>query len=420
MTTTTTMTLTSTPAATDTLLTGPATLAWEGPADPISETERESYDEHLLHVGPRPAASAALLAEVERAGLLGHGGAFVPVGLKWRSALQRRGSLTVVANAAESEPVAGKDGTLLRQRPHLVLDGLRITAQALGADRAVLWLHGDDHTGRAAAVEAFDERGWSDRGVPVEIVSGPAHYLSGEAQAITRTMSGGPTLPFPRRAVTDPWAPQTLVQNVETLARLALLARGLPNPATRLLTVLGDERTVVEVPTWTTMEQVLIDLGWTSAPDAVLLGGYGGMWAPWEEIWTLPVDESALRAEKLTLGAGVMVPLAAGACGVALTADLISYLSSMSARQCGPCFFGLPALAERWAGLADGEGDRRTLDRLASDTTAVEGRGACRHPDGATRLSRSALRTFADHVGAHAAGMRCVRSTTAALPGVSR
>lgn len=417
---TTTTTVTTTPVVTDTLLAGPVTLEWEGPADPMTEMERESYDDHLLRVGPRPNVSAALLTDVEKAGLLGHGGAFVPVGLKWRAALQRKGALTVVANAAESEPVAGKDGTLLRQRPHLVLDGLRITAQALGADRAVLWLHGDDHTGRAAALEAFDERGWSDRGVPVEIVSGPTHYLSGEAQAITRTMEGGPTLPFPRRAVTDPYAPQTLVQNVETLARLALIARGLPNPATRLLTVLGEDRTVVEVPTSTTMEQVLIDLGWTSAPHAVLLGGYGGMWAPWEEVWKLPVDESALRKQKLTLGAGVMVPVTADACGVHVTADLIGWLSSMSARQCGPCLFGLPALAEYWADLSTGTCDRRTLDRLEADTTAVEGRGACRHPDGATRLSRSALRTFADHVGAHAAGMRCQRGTAMIMPGASR
>jgi NADH:ubiquinone oxidoreductase subunit F (NADH-binding) len=168
------------------------------------------------------------------------------------------------------------------------------------------------------------------------------------------------------------------------------------------------------------MEQVLLELGWSRAPEAVLLGGYGGMWAPWEDVWKLPVDESALRAKKLTLGAGVMVPLAAEACGVALTADLVSYLASMSAKQCGPCLFGLPALAEHWARLADGDSDRRTLDRLAADTKAVEGRGACRHPDGATRLSTSAIRTFADHVGAHAAGMRCARVTTPKLPGAAR
>jgi len=199
-----------------------------------------------------------------------------------------------------------------------------------------------------------------------------------------------------------------------------LLARGLPIPDTRLLSVLGSRRYVVEVEQSTTIEQVLIDLGWTTAPEAVLLGGYGGMWAAWDDVWKLPVDETGLRAQRLTLGAGVMVPLMADACGVALTADLVSYLASMSARQCGPCVFGLPAIAEHWARLADGANDRRTLDRLTADTKTVEGRGACRHPDGATRLSASALRTFSDHVGAHAAGMRCLRGTTVALPGAAR
>ena len=413
------MTLTATRVATDTLLTGPVMLSPSGPADSVTASERESYDDHILRFGPRPDVSAALLADVEHAGLLGHGGAFVPVAVKWRSALLRKGPLTVVANAAESEPLAGKDGTLIRQRPHLVLDGLMIAAQALGADRAIIWLHGDDYTARAVFEEAFQDRGWSGRDVPIEIIDGPVHYLAGEAQAITRATSGGPALPFPRRNVTDPRAPQTIVQNVETLARLAMLARGLPNTRTRLLTVLGAHRMVVEVAQSTTIEQVLIGLGWKVAPQAVLLGGYAGIWAKWDDIASLEVNEKKLRAAKLTLGAGVMVPLAEDACGVRVTADLVSYLASMSARQCGPCLFGLPALAEHWAGLADEDGDRRTMDRLRADISAIEGRGACRHPDGATRLSTSALQTFSAHLGAHVSGMRCRHRTHVTLPGTS-
>ena len=413
------MTLTATRVATDTLLTGPVMLSPSGPADSVTASERESYDDHVLRFGPRPDVSAALLADVEHAGLLGHGGAFVPVAVKWRSALLRKGPLTVVANAAESEPLAGKDGTLIRQRPHLVLDGLMIAAQALGADRAIIWLHGDDYTARAVFEEAFQDRGWSGRDVPIEIIDGPVHYLAGEAQAITRATSGGPALPFPRRNVTDPRAPQTIVQNVETLARLAMLARGLPNTRTRLLTVLGAHRMVIEVAQSTTIEQVLIGLGWKAAPQAVLLGGYAGIWAKWDDVASLEVNEKKMRAAKLTLGAGVMVPLAEDACGVRVTADLVSYLASMSARQCGPCLFGLPALAEHWAGLADEDGDRRTMDRLRADISAIEGRGACRHPDGATRLSTSALQTFSAHLGAHVSGMRCRHRTHVTLPGTS-
>ena len=414
------MTLTATRVATDTMLTGPVTLRPSGPADSITASVRESFDDHVLRFGRRPDVSAALLARIEHEGLLGHGGAFVPVGVKWRAALLRRGPLTVVANAAESEPLAGKDGTLIRQRPQLVLDGLLITAQALGADRAIIWLHGDDTTGRAVFEQAFRERGWSGREVPVEIIDGPVHYLAGEAQAITRATSGGPALPFPRRAVTDPWAPQTIVHNVETLARLALIARELPNPSTRLLTVLGSQRMVVEVGQSTTIEQVLIGLGWKVAPQAVLLGGYAGIWAKWDDIANLQVAEKTMRAAKLTLGAGVMVPLADDACGVRVTSDLISYLASMSARQCGPCLFGLPALAEHWAKLADEDGSYRVIERLRADIAAVEGRGACRHPDGATRLSTSALETFSAHLGSHVTGMRCRHRSHVALPGTSR
>ena len=414
------MTLTTTRVVTDTLLTGPVTLQPSGPADSITPSVRESYDDHVLRFGPRPDVSAALLARIEREGLLGHGGAFVPVGVKWRSALLRKGPLTVVANAAESEPLAGKDGTLIRQRPHLVLDGLMITAQALGADRAIIWLHGDDVTGRKAFEEAFRDRGWSGREVPVEIIDGPVHYLAGEAQAITRATSGGPALPFPRRAVTDPYAPQTIVHNVETLARLALIARELPNPSTRLLTVLGAQRMVVEVARSTTIEQVLIQLGWKVAPQAVLRGGYAGIWARWDDGAALEVDEKSMKAAKLTLGAGVMVPLADDACGVRVTSELVTYLASMSARQCGPCLFGMPALAEHWTKLADEDGDRRTIDRLRADIAAVEGRGGCRHPDGATRLSNSALETFSAHLGAHVSGMRCRHRSYVSLPGTSR
>ena len=414
------MTLTTTRVVTDTLLTGPVTLQPSGPADSITPSVRESYDDHVLRFGPRPDVSAALLARIEREGLLGHGGAFVPVGVKWRSAMLRKGPLTVVANAAESEPLAGKDGTLIRQRPHLVLDGLMITAQALGADRAIIWLHGDDVTGRKAFEEAFRDRGWSGREVPVEIIDGPVHYLAGEAQAITRATSGGPALPFPRRAVTDPYAPQTIVHNVETLARLALIARELPNPSTRLLTVLGAQRMVVEVARSTTIEQVLIQLGWKVAPQAVLLGGYAGIWARWDDVAALEVDEKSMKAAKLTLGAGVMVPLADDACGVRVTSELVTYLASMSARQCGPCLFGMPALAEHWTKLADEDGDRRTIDRLRADIAAVEGRGGCRHPDGATRLSNSALETFSAHLGAHVSGMRCRHRSYVSLPGTSR
>ncbi|MCV2393080.1 hypothetical protein OEB99_02050 [Actinotalea sp. M2MS4P-6] len=387
------------------LLLGPVQLAPGGPADPLEPAPAEDLRTHLDRLGPRPTGSPALMTALDEAHLTGQGGAHVPVTAKWRRALTGRGPLTVVANGAESEPVAAKDGTLLRQRPHLVLDGLMIAAEALGAERAVVWLHGDDHGARQALLAALRERPWVLGHPAVEILDGPVHYLAGEASAIARAVHGGPALPTVRRHP-QPGAPRTLVHNVETLARVALLARGQAPTGTRVLTVLGEGRAVVEVDARTTFADVLVDLGWTEAPQAVLLGGYGGMWARWARVAHLAVDESALAAEGLTLGAGVIAPLGAWACGVHQTAGLLGYLASMSARQCGPCVFGLPSLAEGMTALAAGRsGDG--VARLLADAAIVEGRGACHHPDGATRLVASAVSTFADDVAAHAAGRPC-------------
>jgi NADH:ubiquinone oxidoreductase subunit F (NADH-binding) len=338
----------------------------------------------------------------------------VPASAKWRRALRTTGPLTVVANGAESEPVSGKDGTLLRQRPHLVLDGLAVLAEALGADRAVLWLHGDDDGAHRAALRAVEERHHHGTdSLPVEVVSGPHHYLAGEGSAITQALAAGPALPTARRPVDDPHAPRTLVHNVETLARLALLARGLPDPTTVLLTVVTPTgRHVHEARRTDTVADVLARTGWTvdTPPQAVLLGGYGGQWATWQQVRDVTVHEPALSAAGLSLGAGVVVPLAAGACGIAQTAQLAEYLASMSARQCGPCLFGLPSLARTLGALADGTPPAGALARLRALLTAVEGRGACHHPDGVTRLVASAVQVFGADLAAHAAGAPCLGS----------
>ena len=392
-----------------------------GEADPWEPAAVEHLEHLVGRVGPRPYGSLDLITVIERAGLTGHGGAHVPAAAKWRKTLQGGGPLTVVANGAESEPLSAKDATLMRQRPHLVLDGLAIAAEALGADRAVVWLHGDDHGTAATLQGAIAERRAARLHEPaLELVMGPSHYLSGESSAITRALQGGPTLPTARRPQ-DPRSrgPRTLVHNVETLARLALVARGYPPLPTMLLTVLTPvSRMVFEVPRGTPVVDVLEGTGWlrNGPPQAVLLGGYGGQWAAWRDLRSATFDEPALRAAGLSIGAGVVAPIAHGACGLAETAAITAYLASMSARQCGPCLFGLPALADGMRALAAGDASRRERAQLLEDLRLVEGRGACHHPDGATRLIASALETFEHDVVEHVAGRPCHESARISLP----
>lgn len=362
----------------------------------------EDLARHRATFGARPARGAHLLADVTTAQLVGRGGGLVPVAAKWRRALAGTGPLTVVANGAESEPLSAKDALLLRSRPHLVLDGLAATAEALGADQAVVWLHGADERTRAAVVVAIAER---RDPVPCRLAVGPEHYLAGESSAVAHALEDGVALPRARRAPV-PGAPRTLVHNVETLARVALVARGLTVPATTLLTLATPGgRVVHEVPTTTPLRVVAASAGW-GAPAGALLGGFGGTWASAADL-ALPADPHVLRAAGLDLGAGVLAPIPGGACPVAETAAVLAYLAGMSARQCGPCLFGLPAIADAVRRLADGAAGTGVRRRLAGDLDAVDGRGACHHPDGAVRLVRSLRRAFPEHVAAHERGRRC-------------
>jgi NADH:ubiquinone oxidoreductase subunit F (NADH-binding) len=106
------------------------------------------------------------------------------------------------------------------------------------------------------------------------------------------------------------------------------------------------------------------------------------------------------------MGAGMFIALPADACGLTETARVARYLAGQNAGQCGPCLNGLPAMAGALESLAFG-GDPRQPDYLRKLEPFVTGRGACRHPDGATRLILSALTVFAQDVHAHAGRGPC-------------
>ena len=105
-----------------------------------------------------------------------------------------------------------------------------------------------------------------------------------------------------------------------------------------------------------------------------------------------------------------MVALPRTSCGIAETARIARYMAGESAGQCGPCIFGLPAIADDLEQLWAGRADAAVLDRIQMRAATVEGRGACRHPDGVVRLVRSALAVFAADTLDHARGRPVLRT----------
>jgi NADH:ubiquinone oxidoreductase subunit F (NADH-binding) len=214
------------------------------------------------------------------------------------------------------------------------------------------------------------------------------------------------------------------VHNVETLARVAVAARvgSAYQPSTLLTVLAGGHRTVLEVGPEATLGEAVVSGGWhrPDPPAAVLLGGYGGSWLDWTTAARLPVDERAVRAAGTSLGAGIVIPLPGDACGLAETAAITRYLADSSARQCGPCLFGLPAIADVLDAVVDGTAGRSELKLLERYTREVAGRGACHHPDGAVRLVRTGLAVFRAELAEHLRGRPCLSAQTPSigLPGV--
>jgi NADH:ubiquinone oxidoreductase subunit F (NADH-binding) len=384
---------------------------------------------HRRH-GPLPAppgqtGAAGLVEAIRTAGLTGRGGAAFPT---WRKlatvaeAAARTGrEPVVVANAAEGEPASRKDRTLLRHAPHLVLDGLRLAASAVGARRAYLYLPTRYADAMRAALAQRQGSGW-DR-LPIELVGAPPSFVAGEESAVLARIEGRPAVPADRlRPVAESGVrgSPSLVQNVETLAHLALVARYGPDwfrgagtaeePGTFLATVGGAVARpgVYEAGCGVPLGELLAVAGGPSAPvQAVLVGGYHGAWLPGTRLDT-PVSRAGLAPFGGAPGAGVVVVLPEGACGLRTTAGIVSYLAQASTGQCGPCRNGLPAIAQDFGVLAGSAGgpaatraDPARIDWLAR---LVTGRGACRHPDGTARLVGSALRAFDEEVRRHVAG----------------
>ena len=357
---------------------------------------------------PRPES---LIGLVERSGLTGRGGAGFPTGRKMRSVAARRGKTVVVANGAEGEPASCKDRLLLTRAPHLILDGITLAAYAIGADEAHLVVHGQEADLMASLEDAIaDRETLGVDPVPIQLTGLPARYVSSEQSSIVQYLSGGPAKPTfspPRPHERGVKGRPTLVNNVETLAHLALIARyghgwfrgvGTPAaPGSTLVTVGGAVARpgVYEIEMGTPIGQVVMMAGGPSERlQALLVGGYFGAWLSAAFAWPVPMTHADLRAVGGAMGAGMVLALPVTACALAETARVVSYLAEETAAQCGPCMFGLPALANTLIELAYQGGWGRAVKAIATLVPLIERRGACRHPDGATQLVRSALTAF--------------------------
>ncbi|RFA12967.1 hypothetical protein B7R21_08960 [Subtercola boreus] len=386
------------------------------------------YRQHAATFGPLPLAriGTPFITTLEASGLTGRGGAGFPAWRKLaateaaRAASPWRGSAVVIANGAEGEPRSLKDETLLQNAPHLVIDGLLVMAAVVSASKVYLYTTaGSLPFVRAALDERADAR-------HILLREAPETFISGEASAVANAIENGVALPtdrIVRLSESGVKKRPTLVQNVETLAHVALIARfgarwfgGVGSdrdPGTRLVTVSGDVQNeqVLEVAGDTSVREILAACGTVPADvSAVLVSGYHGAWVPAEQL-DLRLSDAGLSGLGAQPGAGILFVLGSKRCGIVATAEIVEYLASQSAGQCGPCMFGLPAIADLFVQVARGRASRRAVTELQRLTKSVVGRGSCHHPDGTSRLVLSALSVFSADLQRHQSG-QCIAGRT--------
>jgi len=308
------------------------------------------------------------LGLVERAGLLGRGGAYFPVHLKWGGAVdasERNGQPYLVANGEEGEPGTFKDRWLMESDPQRILEGIRIAGYVLGAAHAFWYINGMADRSAAAAQSAIstaESAGLLD-GLTVEIRRGAGGYVCGEESVILESIEGRravPRLKPPYPTERGLWGRPTAINSVETLANLPDIFEYGPDwfrevgaestPGTKLIQFSGAfrNRGVIELPLGTPVSEI-IELAEPSETLAgVTMGGpSGGFLAP--EHFDTPIAPGAMDGHGALLGAGGIIGIPQSFGIVRALQVWAEYNANESCGKCTPCREGSGRMAEALA-----------------------------------------------------------------------
>lgn len=338
-----------------------------------------------------------IVAEVKASGIKGRGGAAFPTGLKWEGVLAAPGHPRyVVMNADESELGTFKDRALLEHDPFGALVGMIIAAHAVGANKAYCYIRGEYReveSRLAGAIEVLARAGWVGPGqVDIEIRRGAGAYIAGEETALLNSIEGKraePRVKPPFPTVHGLWQRPTLIQNVETLANVALLfahdvdwfkeCGTQDTSGTKLIGISGHVRHpgVYEVPFGYPLMDLLTEpelgggLAGSERLRAILLGGAAGTFMAPDEVQASLLDYKSLAAYGASIGSGALMVFDDTVDLIWVLRKLAKFFADESCGQCVPCRVGTRRLVELLDrdGLSTRAQDMRELSEAMKDAS---------------------------------------------------
>jgi NADH-quinone oxidoreductase subunit F len=407
----------------------------------LLEQSASSFDEYVGSGGGRGLERALAMApeqvieEVALSGLRGRGGAGFPTGRKWLAVRSTgTGTRSAVCNAAEGEPATFKDRLLIRRNPYQVIDGLMIAAHAVGAERAYMGIK-ESFTAEAevltGAMGEMDDAGALP--VPLELISGPDHYLLGEETGLLEVIEERDPLPRLARPFVlglfaqPPNENPTAVNNTETLSNVTHILSEGPDwlrqwgtegsPGTMLFTVAGDvEREgVYEAEMGTPLRELLDRAGGVKdgrEVKSVFPGASSTAILPAQLDVALAFETMAAAGSGL--GAGGFAVYDDSTCIVQAALLFCRFLHVESCAQCPPCKLNSGDIVEFLEGLERGEGAGDLDVALSRARSATDGQ-KCALPTGTSLLMQSLFLSFTDEFRQHA-GRPCPSPRDLVLP----
>jgi len=403
--------------------------------------------EDVVAAGAYQAAAKALtemtpeevIAEVERSGLRGRGGAGFPTGRKWRTAAnalaRRPGPAYIVCNGDEGDPGAFMDRAIMEGDPHSVLEGLIIGAYAIGAHEGFIYVRTEYPIAvknLRTAIKQARELGLLGKNIlgtgfdfDLQINRGAGAFVCGESTALFTSIEGKPGEPRPkyiRSAEEGLWGRPTVLNNVETLANLpgiiqnggewyaGIGAKG--NSGTKAFSLVGKVKNVglVEVPMGVPLSRIVEEIG-GGVPGkdrfkAVQTGGPSGGCIPYE-LKDTSVDYDSLTKAGSMMGSGGMIVMDDRDCVVDVARYFLRFLEDESCGKCLPCRLGLKGMLEFLDRFAKGKGKIEDIDELENLAQAVKDGSLCALGGSAPNPVLTTIKYFRDEYEAHIKEKKC-------------
>lgn len=397
----------------------------------------ESIDDYIVNDGYTALGKAltemnpaGVIAEIEKSGLQGRGGAGFPVGRKWGFVAGTQGSPKyVVCNADESEPGTFKDRLIMEGDPFALVEAMTLAGYAIGANEGYIYIRGEYGLAYERVEHAIEQaRAYGVLGENIfgsafsfdlHIHAGAGAYICGEETALLESLEGKrgePRQRPPYPTTNGLWDKPTLVNNVESLANVPPIIRngaewyraiGTPSsPGTKVYTIMGQINTpgVIEVPMGITLREVISIYGHGMKPGSTFklaqTGGSSGSIIP-AALQDTPMDFESFRKAGVALGSGALLICDQTTCIVDLAKVLLQFFRFESCGKCTPCRIGSQWAYETLDRITHGQGKLSDMEFLPDLARKMELASHCGLGQTAGVPMRDMIKNFREEVEAH-------------------